>query len=115
MVKSVAAAESPQLDSVFHALSDPTRRAILRGIAGKAKTVGEIARPYPMSLAAISKHLKALERADLIAREKRGSFQFVRINAKPMKQAQRWLSYYEQFWNERLDDFVAAFEKRKKR
>jgi len=105
--------KSPQLDRVFHALADATRRSILRGIAENEKTVSEIAQPYEMSLAAVSKHLKVLERANLIVRDKRGSFQFMRTNPEPMKQAQEWLSYYEQFWNERLDRLEAAFKGRK--
>jgi len=115
MVNSGDMTEAPQLDRVFHALADTTRRSILRGIARKEKTVSEIAQPYQMSLAAVSKHLKVLERADLIVRDKRGSFQFMRTNAQPMKQAQKWLSYYEQFWNERLDRLEAAFKERNKR
>ena len=99
MVKS----EASRLDSIFHALSDPTRRSILRDVARRQKTVGEIARPYHVSLAAVSKHLKVLETAELITREKRGSFQMVGLNAKPMKEAGRWLAYYERFWNQRLD------------
>ncbi len=75
--------------------------------------VSEIAQPYQMSLAAVSKHLKVLERADLIAREKRGSFHFVRTNPQPMKQAHHWLSYYEEFWNERLDQFEQYFMDKK--
>lgn len=113
MVKSPVTAESSQLDRIFHALSDTTRRSILREIAGKEMAVGEIAQPYRMSLAAVSKHLKVLERADLIAREKRGSFQFVRTNPMPMKQAHHWLSYYERFWNERLDQFEQYFKDQK--
>src|SRR5260370_7978614 len=70
MVKSNAV----RLDSIFHALSDSTRRSILREVSSKPKTVGEIAKPYAMSLAAVSKHLKVLEAAELIARERRGGF-----------------------------------------
>ena len=92
-----------QLDSVFHALSDSTRRSIMRDIARGEKTVGQIAKPYAMSLAAVSKHLKVLENATLIQREKQGSFQMVRLNAEAMKPAQAWLSYYEKFWNRQLD------------
>ena len=80
-----------------------TRRSILRDVSMQEKTVSQIAEPYRVSLAAVSKHLKVLERAGLIRREKRGSFQFVRINAMPMKEAERWLAYYERFWNERLN------------
>ena len=113
MVEYPQLIDSPELDGVFHALSDSTRRSILRGIAGSPKTVSQIAKPFQMSLAAVSKHLKVLERANLIARRKQGSFQYVRTNARPMKRAQRWLSYYEQFWNERLDQFEQYFNDKK--
>jgi DNA-binding transcriptional ArsR family regulator len=117
MVKSIYPVEASELDVVFHALSDSTRRAILRDVALREKTVGQIAQPYRVSLAAVSKHLKVLERARLIHREKKGSFQLVRINAAPMKQAERWLSYYEKFWNRQLDALTEFFieEKKKKR
>jgi DNA-binding transcriptional ArsR family regulator len=91
------------LDSVFHALSDATRRAILRDVALEAKTVGEIAEPYSMSLAAVSKHLQVLERADLIRREKKGNFRMVQLNADSLRAAQAWLAYYETFWTGQLD------------
>lgn len=113
MVKSLL--PNPGLDRVFHALADGTRRSILRGIADRELTVSEVAQPYKMSLAAVSKHLKVLERARLITRDKRGSFQYVRTNPGPMKQAQEWLSYYERFWTERLDQMEAAFKQRKQR
>jgi DNA-binding transcriptional ArsR family regulator len=92
-----------RLDAVFHALADPTRRSILSRVAQQAATVSEIAGPFSMSLAAVSKHLKVLERAGLILREKQGSFQRISINAEPIQEAQQWLSHYEQFWGERLD------------
>ncbi|HEV2274554.1 MAG TPA: metalloregulator ArsR/SmtB family transcription factor [Acidobacteriaceae bacterium] len=106
MVKSNAA----RLDSVFHALSDSTRRSILRDIAAKEKTVGEVAKPYRMSLAAVSKHLKVLEEAELIARERRGSFHIVRLNAETLKPAEDWLAYYEKFWNRQLDALQTYLE-----
>jgi DNA-binding transcriptional ArsR family regulator len=99
----VNTASPAQLSSIFHALSDATRRSILQDIARKEKTVGELAKPYRMSLAAVSKHLKVLESADLIAREKRGSFQIVRLNATPLRSAGQWLAHYEKFWNRQLD------------
>jgi DNA-binding transcriptional ArsR family regulator len=98
MVKSNAA----RLDSIFHALSDSTRRSILRDISAREKTVSEIAKPYRISLAAVSKHLKVLESAELIARERHGSFQIVRLNPAPLRPAEEWLAYYQKFW-ERLD------------
>ena len=99
MVKSNAA----RLDSIFHALADETRRSILRDVAVGEKTVGEVAKPYRMSLAAVSKHLNVLESAELIARERRGSFQIVKINAQNLRPAEEWLAFYEMFWSDRLD------------
>ena len=98
------------LDTVFQALSDPTRRAILRDLSGGERTVGAIAAPFPISLAATSKHLNVLEAAHLITRERRGSFQIVRINAAPLRQAEAWLAFYEQFWNDQMDTMQAALE-----
>ena len=99
MVESTVAS----VDSVFHALSDATRRAILRDVSREAKTVGEIAEPYRMSLAAVSKHLQVLERAELVRREKKGNFRMVQLNADSLRAAQEWLAYYETFWTGQLD------------
>ncbi|HTV05977.1 MAG TPA: metalloregulator ArsR/SmtB family transcription factor [Acidobacteriaceae bacterium] len=99
MVKRNAA----RLDSIFHALSDNTRRSILRDVARRERTVGEVARPYRMSLAAVSKHLNVLESAELIARERRGSFQIVRLKAENLRPAEEWLAWYERFWSRQLD------------
>jgi DNA-binding transcriptional ArsR family regulator len=100
MVKYSAA----RLDSVFHALADPTRRSILQGLSEKEKTVGEIAKPHQMSLAAVSKHLNVLEEAELIARERRGQFQIVRLKPHTLKPAQEWIDHYSRFWNTQLDN-----------
>ncbi|RSL16087.1 ArsR family transcriptional regulator [Edaphobacter aggregans] len=106
MVKSNAV----RLDSIFHALSDSTRRSILRDVSAKEKTVGEVAKPYAMSLAAVSKHLKVLEEAELIARERRGSFQIVRLKAKSLRPAEEWLAFYEKFWSEKIDSLQRYLE-----
>ena len=98
------------LDSVFHALSDATRRGILQQLTGVEKTVGEIAQPYPMSLAAVSKHLQVLERAELVRFTKKGNHRFVRMRADNLRLAQNWLAYYEQFWQARLDALVETLE-----
>ena len=113
MVKLLQPSMPARLDGVFHALSDPTRRSILRDIAEEEKTVGEIARPYRSSLAAISKHIHVLEGSGLVTRRKQGSFQYVRINPMPMQEAQEWLSYYEKFWNKHLDQFQQYFNDKK--
>lgn len=110
MVKS----SSARLDAVFHALSDATRRAILRDVAAKEMTVGEVARPYAMSLAAVSKHLNVLEDAELIARQRRGSFQIVKLRAKSLRPAEQWLAFYQRFWNERIDALQSYLEEEKK-
>jgi DNA-binding transcriptional ArsR family regulator len=99
-----------RLDSIFHALSDSTRRSILRDVSKEEKTVGEIAKPYLMSLAAVSKHLKVLEAAELIARERRGSFQIVRLKAETLRSAEEWLSYYDKFWNRQIDALQSYLE-----
>lgn len=96
-------ANAGHLDAVFHALADPTRRAILADLEAGERSVTEIAAPHPMSLAAVSKHLKVLEAAGLIARARRGTFQLIRLDAAPMRAAERWLAHYARFWNERLD------------
>jgi DNA-binding transcriptional ArsR family regulator len=110
MVKSTEA----KLDTIFNALSDSTRRMILNDIAFKDKTVGEIAKPYKMSLAAVSKHLKVLANANLIERRKEGSFQVVSLNAKTFKTAEKWLSFYKQFWDVRLDNLQKILEENEK-
>jgi DNA-binding transcriptional ArsR family regulator len=102
---------SSALDSVFHALSDGTRRAILRDLNGEGKSVGELAKPYRMSLAAVSKHVQVLERAELVERERRGQFQIVRLNPKSLRAAQDWLAFYEAFWTERLDALQTHLER----
>lgn len=95
--------ETPQLDSVFHALGDPTRRRMLRELANEERTVSQLAKPFSMSLAAASKHIKALEAAGLIQREVRGRTHLCRLNPGPLASAHEWLRFYERFWTNRLD------------
>ena len=99
-----------RLDSVFHALADPTRRAILHGLTQGERTVTEIAQPHRMTLAAVSKHLKVLESAELIARERRGSFHIVRLQAQSLKPAEEWIAFYSRFWNQSLDNLEKYLE-----
>ena len=94
---------APQLDSVFHALGDSTRRQMLRELAEGERTVGQLAQPFAMSLAAASKHIKALESAGLVRRDIKGRTHFVRLDAEALAGAFEWLKYYERFWNSRLD------------
>lgn len=95
--------QTSQLDTVFHALGDATRRAMLRDLAEGDRTVGELAQPHAMSLAAASKHIKALEQAGLIVREVRGRTHLCRLEAAPLAGAHDWLGVYERFWTGRLD------------
>jgi DNA-binding transcriptional ArsR family regulator len=108
MVESRAA--TPILDEVFHALADSTRRAILREVTQGERSVGELARPHSMSLAAVSKHLDVLERASLIRRRRSGQHRFVRLNPRPLQAAQDWLAFYEKFWGESLDRLQGLLE-----
>jgi DNA-binding transcriptional ArsR family regulator len=102
--------ESTQrLDAIFHALSDPTRRAMLRTLARQQRTVGELAAPFHMTLAAASKHIKALERAGLVRRTIQGRTHICRLDPRPLANAHAWLRHYERFWNERLDALQALF------
>ena len=94
---------TPQLDFVFHALGDPTRRQMLRELAGGERSVGQLAEPFAISLAAASKHIKALESAGLIRREVRGRTHMCRLDPGPLASAHQWLSFYQHFWAGSLD------------
>jgi DNA-binding transcriptional ArsR family regulator len=96
--------QTPQLDSIFHALGDATRRRMLRELDSGERTVSQLAEPFAMSLAAASKHIKTLENAGLIRREVRGRTHLCRLNPGPLASAHKWLSFYERFWNDRLDE-----------
>ena len=99
------------LDRVFAALSDPTRRAMLRRLASGAHTVGQLAEPFDMSFAAAAKHVKVLEGAGLLSRTIEGRSHRCRIEAGPLAAADRWLAYYERFWSMRLDDLERALSR----
>ena len=95
--------EPQRLDAVFHALADSTRRAMLASLAEEPMSVGALAAPYRMSLAAASKHIKVLESAGVIQREVRGRAHLCRLDPGPLESAHEWLSFYERFWTARLD------------
>ncbi len=95
--------DAPQLDTVFHALGDATRRRMLRELVSGERTVSQLAEPFAMSLAAASKHIKVLENAGLILREVRGRTHLCRLDSGPLAGAHQWLSFYERFWTDRLD------------
>lgn len=91
-----------RLDVVFHALGDATRRKMLKHLAACERTVSQLAAPFDMSLAAASKHIKALESAGLIRREVRGRTHLCRLEPGPLASAHQWLEFYERFWTDRL-------------
>jgi DNA-binding transcriptional ArsR family regulator len=95
------------LDQVFHALADPTRRAMLARLADGERSVGELAAPFEMSLAAASKHIRTLERAGLIKRDVRGRTHICALDPIPLADANEWLKRYARFWNARLDALEA--------
>lgn len=92
-----------QIDIVFHALSDATRRQMLQELTLGERTVGQLAEPYAMSLAAASKHIKVLEGAGLVRREIQGRTHLCRLEPGPLATAHQWLGFYEHFWTDRLD------------
>ncbi len=102
--------KTSQLDSIFHALGDATRREMLAHLASGERTVSQLAEPYAMSLAAASKHIKALEAAGLVKRDVRGRTHICRLNAGPLANAHQWLAYYEIFWTNRLDALEALLK-----
>jgi len=106
------------LSTTLSALADPTRRAILARLAQGEATVNELVAPFRVSQPTISKHLKVLEGAGLVARGRSAQFRPVRLNAGPLADASEWLGGYEQFWSEsldRLDDYVKVLQRKEKR
>jgi DNA-binding transcriptional ArsR family regulator len=99
--------EQYALDSVFHALADPTRRAMLGSLAAGERNIGQLAQPFAMSFAAASKHVKVLEGAGLVRRQVRGREHFCRIEARPLAAADEWLRDFEGFWSDQLDGLEA--------
>ena len=93
------------LDRTFAALADPTRRAILARLASGQASVTELAAPFAMSLPAVSKHLKVLERAGLVARGRRAQWRPAQLQAEPLHEVADWLADYRRFWEERMDRF----------
>ena len=94
---------SAQLSAVFHALSDPTRRAMLGHLAKHEQSIGELAGPFSMSFAGASKHVQVLERAGLVTRMIKGRTHLCRLSPERLGEADAWLKQYERFWKERLD------------
>src|SRR5882762_9439094 len=102
---------TPDLSTTFSALADPTRRAILARLASGGASVTELAEPFEMSLPAISKHLKVLQRAGLIARGREAQWRPCRLEAGPLKDASDWLEHYRRFWEQSFDRLAEYLRK----
>jgi DNA-binding transcriptional ArsR family regulator len=100
------------LDLTYAALADPTRRAILLRLRRAEARVTDIARPFPMSLAAVSRHIGVLENAGLVRRQVRGRDHYLRVEPERLAEAERWIAEYTAFWNERADALVAHLQTR---
>jgi DNA-binding transcriptional ArsR family regulator len=101
------------LNRTFAALSDPTRRRLLEHLAAGERCVTDLARPHRMSLPAVSKHLRVLERAGLVRRHRDGRVHRLQLDAQPMRQAQAWIDKYRKFWEanlDRLDDYLKQLQ-----
>jgi DNA-binding transcriptional ArsR family regulator len=111
-------ASMEQLDRVFAALADPTRRAILAQLADGEATVNELVAPFHLSQPTISKHLQVLERAGLVSRGREAQFRPVRLNAAPLAGAAQWLGDYRRCWEEsldNLDEYVTTLKRKERR
>jgi DNA-binding transcriptional ArsR family regulator len=118
MFNRMVKCSSRLLSRTFGALSDPTRRRILEHLADGDHCVTDLARPYSMSLPAVSKHLRVLENAGLIRRRRKGRVHSVRLVAAPMRQASQWIEEYRRFWEgnlDRLDDYLKELQTREKK
>jgi DNA-binding transcriptional ArsR family regulator len=107
-----------RLSTTFAALADPTRRAILARLISGEVSVTDLSEPFEMSLPAVSKHLKVLERAGLIARGREAQWRPCRLEAGPLKDAADWLEHYRRFWEQsfdRLDDYLRELQKKEKK
>jgi DNA-binding transcriptional ArsR family regulator len=107
-----------QLSATFSALADPTRRAILARLALGETSVTELAEPFEMSMPAVSKHLKVLERAGLIARGREAQWRPCRLDAEPLRDAASWIEEYRRFWEEsldRLDEYLRQIKEGRKK
>lgn len=112
-METMMTAGPDRLSTVFGALADPTRRAILGRLAAGDATVAELAAPFTVSQPAISRHLKVLEHAGLITRTRRATARLSHLEAEPLRDATRWLARYRQYWQEshdRLDELLAALQ-----
>ena len=113
IVNQMVKYSSATLNRTFAALADPTRRRILAHLAGGDKRVTHLARPHAMSLPAVSKHLRVLEKAGLLRRRRYGRVHEMQLNAEPLKKAAQWVEEYRKFWGGSLDRLAEYLEKAK--
>jgi DNA-binding transcriptional ArsR family regulator len=111
LVNQMVKYSSQNLSRTFAALADPTRRRILAHLARGDRRVSDLARPHAMSLPAVSKHLRVLENAGLLRRNRYGRVHELRLNAKPLRQVAQWVEEYRKFWDSSLDRLTAYLEK----
>lgn len=104
-------ARATELDLIFHALADPTRRGILRMLGEETRTVSELAEPFRMTLAAVSKHIRVLEKAKLIKRTRQGRVHQCSLDAAPLAKAEECIRIYQDFWNARLNALADYLER----
>jgi DNA-binding transcriptional ArsR family regulator len=107
-----------QLDLTFAALSDPTRRSILSMLASGEKSVTDLAQPFSMTLPAVSKHLKVLQRAGLVSQSREAQWRPCRLEAKPLKDAAAWIDHYRKYWEQsfdRLDEYLHEVQTKEKK
>ena len=107
--------ERQHLNGLFAALADPTRRAIVAGLAAGPRTVGEIAAPFDMSLAAVSKHIHVLDHAGIIRRKRKGRSIRCELQPARLRPVADWIGNYEHFWNERLDKLEQVIKENKRK
>ena len=107
--------KTEQLNAIFRALSDPTRRSMLNQLRRGECSIVELAEPYDMSLAGAAKHVQVLDRANLIARRKEGRTQYCKLNVVAMREAYRWLDQYSKFWNSRFDQLEKLLKTERKK
>ena len=105
--------KNPQLNDTYQALADPTRRAILARLVQGEVRVTDLAEPFNMSLNAVSKHIRSLERAGLVRREVRGREHYLMVDPAPLREAADWLNTYQQSWQQRLDRLEAYLRRQK--
>jgi DNA-binding transcriptional ArsR family regulator len=106
---------SAQLDAVLFAVSDPTRRVIIDRLTKGPVRVTDLAKPLPMSLAAVSKHVQLLEEAGLVRRCRQGREHMLSLDARPLRDVAHWASRYQRYWSERVDRLEAFFKERRKK